>query len=108
MQLHCRSWQLSLGALRLPVLMRGLASLHPGCCTAWARCPIVCLAYRALAAIKHKLANPDESAKNNMAIGEVGEIAREALELTASLCSSTLIVVCFCVVLVNGAFVWGR
>jgi hypothetical protein len=62
----------------------------------------------ALAAIHHKLANPDAtSTANNPAIAEVGEPARVALEYTASFCSSAVLCTIFCVLVWTGAFTYG-
>jgi len=62
----------------------------------------------ALAAIHHKLANPEaKSTANNPAIAEVGEPARVALELTATCGSSILLLTIFCVLVWSCAFTYG-
>uniref|UniRef100_A0A7S0NG19 Uncharacterized protein n=1 Tax=Phaeocystis antarctica TaxID=33657 RepID=A0A7S0NG19_9EUKA len=62
----------------------------------------------ALAAIHHKLSNPDAtSTANNPTIAEVGEPARVALEHTASLCSTAVLFTIFCVLVWTGAFTYG-
>lgn len=62
----------------------------------------------ALAAVRHKLLHPDAlEVANNVAIGEVGQPARTALEMSAGVSSSLLIAVIFTVLVWVNAFEYG-
>ena len=63
----------------------------------------------ALAAVRHKLLHPVAiETANNPAIAEAGEVARTALEMTAGLCSSFIIITIFCVQLYVGTIYMRR
>jgi hypothetical protein len=75
----------------------GCVALPYGAALAWA-----------LAAIRHKILNPDaKETANNPAIAEVGEPARAALEMSTGLSSSALIATMFVVLTCTAAFEWG-
>ena len=87
----------ALAAALVVTASAGAGALPYGAALAWA-----------LAAIHHKLVNPDAKAiANNPAISEIGEPARVALEITASFCSSAVLVTIFCVLVWTCAFTYG-